>query len=206
MYRKCDSFGCEGQEEDKKVKMYGTAYKTLSILSFKWPTLPGPCADLFKKDTLCWKLEHFVKFAPNGLILLCKWKFFFQRADPNTLSLRLWEAILVCLLCCHSLPCLATAPLLTTGDLRNPHAGGSYGSGQSQSRDSCSQGEWSQDLERGESWEFTSSFGPFKLAQEGDPETLRKPLVTHSPGRACFPLLFCNSSSVLQHLNPHHLN
>lgn len=32
-----------------------------------------------------------------------------------------------------------------------------------------------------------SSLGSFKLAHRDYPESLRKPLVTHSQGRTCFP-------------------
>lgn len=139
---------------------------------------------------------------------------FFQRtalyapgpSDALALRMKKGHSCLPSLLPCHSLPCLSITSLLAIGDPRNPRPGGSYWSGGSQTRDSHAHVGWSQAPRRGGSGSSPSSFGPFRGAQRDYPETLRKPLVTHFPGRAWFPLPFYNSSFVLKHLNPHHLN
>lgn len=137
-----------------------------------------PCANLVKKDTLCWKLEHFVKFSPNSLTLLCKWLvvFFFPGTVPylaspaDALSLRMknGHSCLLSLLPCHPLPCLAVIPLSAAGDPRNPDPSRScWSQGRhSQPHDSHTPVRWSQapgEEGRGSS---PGSYGPFKTISE----------------------------------------
>lgn len=159
-----------------------------------YPAVHMICANLFKEDTLFWKLKHFVKFAPKWSdTVVGAESVHFRGLHLELPGLRVsWLRMknypcLPSLFPCHSLPCLAAAPPLATEDPRNPWAGGSYWSHrQSQSHHAHTHVGWSQAPRRGGSWEFISSFSPFNLAQKDYPEALRKPWVTHSPGLACF--------------------